>query len=52
MRKLSPKTALLLRGQMMSNQFVGEVTFVYNQITYSKFGKRYGFVSISLVAYF
>jgi hypothetical protein len=51
-RKLSSNTALMVRGQLMSNQFVGEVPFFYNQITSSKFGKRYGIATIGLVAYF
>ena len=44
--KLSPKTSVFARTQVMSNQFVGEIPFTYNHLTSSKFSKRYGYVSV------
>ncbi len=49
MRRLGQNSAVVVRGQLMSNQFVGEVPFVYNQITANKFNKQYGFLSFGLV---
>jgi hypothetical protein len=45
-------TAIFLRGQYMTNQFVGEMPFAYNTLTASRFGKRYGFLSTGLVINF
>jgi hypothetical protein len=47
-RKVSNNTAVFVRGQAMSNQFVGEIPFVYNSVTASKFGRRYGLVSMGV----
>ncbi len=44
-RKLSKQMQLFARGQVMSNQFVGELPFSYNSITASKFNRKYGFMS-------
>ena len=51
-RKIGQKTALFVRGQAMSNQFVGEIPFVYNQFTANKFSHRYGLVTIGISAAF
>ena len=52
MRKVGPRVALLLRGQVMSNQLVGEVPFFYNQITANKFNNSYGYFSFGIVVGF
>lgn len=39
---------LFVRGQYMSNQFVGEIPFVYNALTASRFNRRYGLLSTGL----
>ncbi|MEY4754376.1 MAG: hypothetical protein RJA44_2051 [Pseudomonadota bacterium] len=44
--------SLLLRGQLMRNQFVGELPLAYNSISASRFGKKYGLVSFGLQAEF
>ncbi|MDD2774821.1 MAG: hypothetical protein PHU06_02580 [Gallionella sp.] len=44
-RKMDKHLALFARGQVMSNQFVGEMPFTYNSSTASKFGRLYGFTS-------
>lgn len=46
--KLMPKVAVFTRVQVMSNQFVGEIPFSYNQVTSSKFNRRYGFASFGV----
>jgi opacity protein-like surface antigen len=43
---------LLLRGQYMRNQFVGDIPFVYNPLTASKFGHQYGFFTVAMNAEF
>ena len=52
MYRLLSNTALVLRGQYMSNQFVGEMPFAYNTLTASRFDKRYGLLSTGLVMSF
>ena len=52
MYRLLSNTALVLRGQYMSNQFVGEIAFAYNTLTASRFDKRYGMLSTGLVVSF
>ena len=47
-RKIASKAAVFLRGQYMSNQFVGEIPFVYNSFTASRFDRRYGLVSFGV----
>lgn len=37
-----------VRGELMTNQFLGEIPFAYNTFTTSKFGGKYGLVSIGL----
>jgi hypothetical protein len=44
-RKITPNIALFARGQLMQNQFVGEIPFAYNTATASKFSQKYGFAS-------
>lgn len=46
--KLMPKVAVFTRVQVMSNQFVGEIPFSYNQVTSNKFNRRYGFASFGV----
>ncbi|MEY2689309.1 MAG: hypothetical protein RL375_3508 [Pseudomonadota bacterium] len=43
---------LLLRGQYMRHQFVGEIPFVYNPLTASKFAHQYGFFTLAMNADF
>jgi hypothetical protein len=43
---------VLLRGQYMRNQFVGDIPFVYNSLTASKFGHQYGFFTVAMNADF
>ncbi|MFC5474719.1 hypothetical protein [Paraherbaspirillum soli] len=50
--KLFDNTAIFLRGQYMTNQFVGEIPFAYNTLTASRFNKHYGFISTGLVMTF
>lgn len=49
MRKVSNHVAVFARGQVMSNQFVGEIPFAYNSVTASKFASRYGIASFGVV---
>jgi len=51
-RKLASNMAVFMRGQAMSNQFVGEIPFVYNHATASKFGHRYGLVTLGVYVSF
>jgi hypothetical protein len=44
--------ALFVRGQYMSNQFLGEVPFAYNRFTASKFSRRYSLVTAGLWMFF
>lgn len=39
---------VFVRGQYMSNQFVGEIPFFYNALTASRFNRRYGLLSTGL----
>ncbi|OGB60165.1 MAG: hypothetical protein A2496_12510 [Burkholderiales bacterium RIFOXYC12_FULL_60_6] len=47
-RRITPHVALFVRGQAMSNQFVGEIPFIYNSVTASKFNRKYGLVSFGV----
>jgi len=40
-----PQADLFVRGEIMTNQFVGEIPFTYNAVTSNKFSERYGIVS-------
>lgn len=51
-RRISRHSAVVVRGQLMSNQFVGDIPFAYNPITSSKFGKRYGLASLAWLGVF
>jgi hypothetical protein len=42
-------TILFVRGQLMSNQFNGELPMAYNSLTADKFNQRYGIVSTGLM---
>jgi hypothetical protein len=44
-RKYNKELTLFVRGQVMSNQFVGELPFSYNSVTANKFGQLYGFAT-------
>lgn len=46
--QLAANAAVFIRGQVMSNQFVGEIPFAYNSITASKFSRQYGFASVGV----
>jgi len=48
-RKVGASSAVFLRGQLMSNQFVGEMPFAYNSVTASKFGNRYGLATVGFL---
>lgn len=48
-RKVGRNTAVFVRGQLMSHQFVGEIPFAYNSVTASKFASRYGLVSMGVM---
>lgn len=52
MYRVRPNTAIFVRGQYMTNQFVGEIPFAYNTLTAARFDKRYGILSIGLVVTF
>ncbi|MGS0743499.1 hypothetical protein ACVBEF_16995 [Glaciimonas sp. GG7] len=49
---LFKNTTVFVRGQLMTNQFVGEIPFAYNTLTASRFDRRYGIVSTGLVVTF
>jgi len=51
-RKVSKHADVFVRGQAMSNQFVGEIPFVYNRVTASKFSSRYGFATLGVMVKF
>ncbi|MCX7177565.1 MAG: hypothetical protein NTX56_01975 [Proteobacteria bacterium] len=51
-RKVGQSSAIFLRGQLMSNQFVGEIPFAYNSVTASKFSNRYGLASVGFMQSF
>ncbi|MBF0620558.1 MAG: hypothetical protein HQL54_01395 [Magnetococcales bacterium] len=41
-----------MRGQIMSNQFLGEIPFSYNAFSANQFGKLYGLASFGIIAGF
>lgn len=43
---------LFVRGEAMSNQFLGEIPFAYNAVTASKFNGKYGFASFGIRSVF
>ena len=48
MYRVLRNTAIFVRGQYMTNQFVGEIPFAYNTMTASRFDKHYGILSTGL----
>jgi hypothetical protein len=48
MYRILRNTALFVRGQYMSNQFVGEIPLAYNTLTANRFDKHYGILSTGL----
>lgn len=46
--KVTPSVALFTRGQVMSNQFLTEIPFLYNSLTSQRFNRRYGILSVGL----
>jgi hypothetical protein len=46
------EAAVFLRGQYLTNQFVGDIPFAYNTLTANRFGKAYGFVSAGVLVTF
>lgn len=51
-RKVNRHVEAFVRGQTMSNQFVGEIPFSYNGVTASKFSRRYGLASFGMTVKF
>jgi hypothetical protein len=45
-------TAIFVRGQYMTNQFIGEIPFAYNTMTAGRFDKHYGILSTGLAIAF
>lgn len=50
--KVMSQASIFVRGQYMTNQFVGEIPFAYNTLTASRFGNRYGILSTGLIVSF
>lgn len=50
--RLTPGVQVFGRGQLMSSPFLGEIPFLYNSITASRFGKAYGIATVGLVVEF
>lgn len=48
-RRVTRNIAAFVRGQAMSNQFVGEIPFSYNSATANKFGRLYGYASFGVM---
>ncbi len=46
--RASRGTTLFARGQLMSNQFAGEIPMAYNTVTARRFNQRYGILSTGL----
>jgi hypothetical protein len=44
-RNVGKGIVLFARGQVMSNQFVGEIPLTFNSVTANKFGRLYGYAS-------
>ena len=49
MYRIAPNAQLFARGQVMKNQFLGEIPFLYNSVTSSRFNQKYGLVSFGVV---
>jgi hypothetical protein len=52
MYRVADHVSLFGRGQLMKNQFTGEIPFAYNTLTASRFDKKYGFVTAGVVVDF
>lgn len=52
MYKIADNVSLFMRGQYMTNQFIGEIPFAYNSMTAHRFDQRYGILSTGLVISF
>jgi hypothetical protein len=52
MYRVIRNTAIFVRGQYMTNQFIGEIPFAYNTMTASRFDKHYGILSTGLAIAF
>ena len=50
--RLTTNSALFVRGQIMTNQFLGEIPFSYTPYTAHRFDEKYGFVSVGINYYF
>jgi hypothetical protein len=50
--RIAGNLSLFGRGQYMTNQFTGEIPFAYNTFTAGRFDKRYGIVSVGVMADF
>lgn len=48
MYRVLRNTAVFVRGQFMTNQFVGEIPLAYNTLTANRFDKKYGILSIGM----
>lgn len=46
--QFTPGAEVFVHGEMMTNQFLGEIPFTYNAVTSSKFNGKYGFASFGL----
>jgi hypothetical protein len=49
---VTPSIVLFVRGQIMNNQFNGEIPLAYNSLTAEKYHQKYGFVSTGLTVAF
>ncbi|MGB5793391.1 hypothetical protein [Poseidonibacter sp.] len=49
---ISDKVGIFLGGKIMTNQFNGEIPYLYNQYTQSSFDKKYGYASTGLIVKF
>lgn len=52
MYRVLRNTAIFVRGQYMTNQFIGEIPLAYNTLTASRFDKHYGLLSTGLAIAF
>ncbi|MEN9775200.1 MAG: hypothetical protein RL322_2270 [Pseudomonadota bacterium] len=50
--RFTGQARLFLRGQAMSNQFLGEMPLLYNSLTAHRFDEKYGIVSLGVIVGF
>ena len=50
--RIGNQTAVFLRGQVMSNQFLGEIPFSYTPFTSHRFDEKYGYLTAGINYYF